>query len=157
MNPEEVIRYSENENPFSDINVIISDNELTPEIKKLLYGIIIPNVTQKNKDPFFNSMWLAIEKRFLVSVGSLIFKGSPDKEGMVEIGYGANEEYRDRGYITEAVEALCSAAFETGRVNRIIAETAKDNVPSFSVLEKNNFTKFKENKDFYYWEKLKNG
>jgi len=155
MSPDEVIRYSENKNPFDDIIVSLSKHELNDVLKKLLHRVIIPNVTQKNNDLFFNSMWLAIEKRFLVSVGSLIFKGSPDKNGEVEIGYGANEEFQNRGYMTEAAEAICRAAFGTGRVKRIIAETAKDNIPSFSVLEKNNFIKFRENENFYYWEKLK--
>jgi len=155
LDADEVIRYSENTNPFKDINVSFSANELNEELKKLQFGIIILNITQTNRDPFFNSIWLLIEKRFLVSVGSIIFKGSPDKNGKVEIGYGTNEEYQNRGYMTEAVKAICRAAFKTGKVKRIIAETAKDNIPSFGVLEKNNFNKFSENEKFYYWEKLK--
>jgi len=156
MNADEVIKYSKNTNPFDDINVYLSKYEISSELKPVISNVIIPKLTQKNNDPFFNSMWLAIEKKFLVSVGSLIFKGSPDKNGEVEIGYGVNDEYQNRGYMTEAVEAICSAAFDTGKVKRIIAETAIDNVPSFGVLIKNNFTKYSENEKFFYWEKLKN-
>jgi ribosomal-protein-alanine N-acetyltransferase len=155
MNADEVIRYSENTNPFEDIPVTLSKYEISAELKPVISGVIIPKITKPGADLFFNSVWLLIEKRFLVSVGSIMFKGSPDIEGKIEIGYGTNEEYRDRGYMTEAVEAICRAAFETGRVKRIIAETAKDNEPSFGVLIKNNFRKYSENDDFYYWEKLK--
>lgn len=155
MNAGEVIRYSENTNPFDNLHVTLSEHEISAELKQVITGVIIPKLTQKNMDLFFNSIWLIIEKRFLVSVGSLMFKGNPDRNGKVEIGYGTNEEYQNRGYMTEAVEAICRTAFETGKVKRIIAETAKDNTASFGVLEKNDFKKYTENNEFYYWEKLK--
>lgn len=156
MNADEVIKYSENTNPFDDINVYLSNNEISAELKPVISNVIIPKLTQKNKNLFFNSIWLIIEKRFLVSAGSLMFKGDPDTEGKVEIGYGTNEEYQNRGYMTEAVEALCHAAFDTDKVKRIIAETAKDNIASFGVLIKNDFEKYSGNEKFFYWEKLKN-
>ena len=155
MNADEVIRYSEYLNPFDDITVSLSTHEISDALKPVISNVIIPGLTQKNKNPFFNSIWLLIEKRFLVSVGSILFKGGPDRDGNVEIGYGTNEEYQNRGYMTEAVAAVCIAAFESGKVKRIIAETAKNNVPSFGVLEKNNFNKYSENENFYYWEKVK--
>jgi [ribosomal protein S5]-alanine N-acetyltransferase len=155
MNADEVIRYSENTNPFDDLPVSLSKYEISETFKPVISNVIIPKLTQKNKDLFFNSIWLLIEKRFLVSAGSLMFKGDPDRSGKVEIGYGTNEEYQNRGYMTEAVGAICRAAFETGKVKKIIAETAKDNESSFGVLIKNDFRKYTENDEFYYWEKLK--
>lgn len=156
MNADEVIRYSEYLNPFDDINVTLSKYEISSELMPVISNVIIPKLIQMNMELFFNSIWLIIEKRFLLSVGSIMFKGNPDKNGKVEIGYGTNEEYQNRGYMTEAVDAICRAAFKTGMVKRIIAETAKDNTPSFGVLEKNNFKKYSENEKFNYWEKLQN-
>jgi RimJ/RimL family protein N-acetyltransferase len=85
-----------------------------------------------------------------------MFKGKPDKNGKAEIGYGTHEEFRDKGYMGEAVEAVCRWAFQTGIVKYIVAETAKDNHASFSLLKKNGFIKYDENDGFFYWMKTRN-
>ena len=50
-------------------------------------------------------------------VGTLSFKGIDDK-GIVEIGYGINEGYENKGYMTEAVTAMakwaCNKIHEAG-------------------------------------------
>jgi ribosomal-protein-alanine N-acetyltransferase len=74
----------------------------------------------------------------------------------VEIGYGTHEEFQNRGFMTEAVSALCAWGFKSGKVKTIIAETAKDNPASFGVVKKNNFVKYDENDEFFYWKLSKN-
>ncbi|NSW91893.1 MAG: GNAT family N-acetyltransferase [Firmicutes bacterium] len=39
-------------------------------------------------------------------IGDASFKGSPDENGMIEIGYGLIEEERKKGYCFEAVDGL---------------------------------------------------
>ena len=39
-------------------------------------------------------------------IGSCGFKGEPNNEGVIEIGYEVAEEYRNKGYATEIVELL---------------------------------------------------
>ena len=69
---------------------------------------------------------------------SLSFKGIDDK-GIVEIGYGINEGYGNRGYMTEAVRAIVKWASEQPNVNHIEAEAEENNYASIRVLEKCNF------------------
>ncbi|MBR3153048.1 MAG: GNAT family N-acetyltransferase, partial [Clostridia bacterium] len=68
----------------------------------------------------------------------LSFKGIDDK-GIVEIGYGINEGYENKGYMTEAVRAIVKWASEQPNVNQIEAEAEECNFASLRVLEKSNF------------------
>ncbi len=73
-------------------------------------------------------------------IGTCGFKGRPDVEGTVEIGYSVVEKFRRRGYATESVETLCAWAFAAHpEVTRVIAETYPELVPSIRVLEKSGF------------------
>jgi ribosomal-protein-alanine N-acetyltransferase len=75
-----------------------------------------------------------------VLIGDGGFKGPPDADGMVELGYSVLQSYRNRGYATEAVKALVEWASEHPEVRRIVAETKRTNTGSIRVLEKNGFT-----------------
>ena len=71
-------------------------------------------------------------------VGNLSFKGIDDK-GIVEIGYGINEGYENKGYMTEAVTAMAKWASLQPNVNQIESEAEESNIASIRVLEKSNF------------------
>jgi RimJ/RimL family protein N-acetyltransferase len=75
--------------------------------------------------------------RMLIGNGG--FKGPPDDEGTVEIGYSLLPPYRKRGYTTEAVQALASWAFAHPEVTRVIAEARPGNTASIRVLQKAGF------------------
>ena len=71
-------------------------------------------------------------------VGTLSFKGI-DGKGIVEIGYGINEGYENKGYMTEAVTAMVKWASLQPNVNQIESEAEESNIASIRVLEKSNF------------------
>jgi ribosomal-protein-alanine N-acetyltransferase len=71
-------------------------------------------------------------------IGSLCFKGGP-KSGAVELGYGIDAPYRNKGYATEAVKAAMNWAFYRQDAYFVLAETEKENAASVRVLEKNGF------------------
>ncbi|MDB6123301.1 MAG: acetyltransferase, ribosomal protein N-acetylase [Pedosphaera sp.] len=77
------------------------------------------------------------EPRLLIGLGG--FKGSPTKEGIVEVGYSIVEDEQRKGYATEAVTGLCQRAFSDPRVRRVMAETYPDLIESVCVLEKSGF------------------
>lgn len=72
-------------------------------------------------------------------VGVAGFKGPPDGEGQVEIGYAVVPTYHRRGLASEAVEALVAYAADTDEVTRVVAHTLPHLTPSMGVLEKTGF------------------
>jgi [ribosomal protein S5]-alanine N-acetyltransferase len=68
------------------------------------------------------------------------YKGPPDAEGRVEIGYAVVPEYQRRGIATIVVDLLCQHAFASG-VSADIAHTLPSLVPSQGVLGKAGFGK----------------
>lgn len=72
-------------------------------------------------------------------VGGAGFHGPPDRDGMVEIGYGLVPSARGHGYATEAALALVDLAARLG-ARRVTAELAHDNPPSANVLRRAGFT-----------------
>ena len=71
-------------------------------------------------------------------VGNLSFKGL-EADGILEIGYGMNDGYEGRGYMTEAVSAVVRWAAVQNGVSSIEAETEENNAASKRVLEKAGF------------------
>ncbi|MDA2093123.1 GNAT family N-acetyltransferase [Bacillus cereus group sp. BfR-BA-01441] len=80
--------------------------------------------------------WYVLRKEDDSVLGDIGFKGKPNEDQTVEIGYGFIEKYWNQGYATEAVKELIDWAFKTGEVETIIAETLLDNYSSMRVLEK---------------------
>lgn len=67
-------------------------------------------------------------------VGGLCFKGAPDEYGVVEVGYGINAAYRQRGYATEAVKGIVKWALGQPGITSVCAEIEPDNEISRKVL-----------------------
>jgi ribosomal-protein-alanine N-acetyltransferase len=74
-----------------------------------------------------------------VLIGDGGFKGPPDAEGTVELGYALLRPYRNRGYATEAVQALLEWAFDSPEVRGVYAEAQMGNTASIRVLQKAGF------------------
>jgi [ribosomal protein S5]-alanine N-acetyltransferase len=76
------------------------------------------------------------DKRLLGTCG---FKGVPNEDGMVEIGYEIEANYRQQGLATEAAQGLIDFALQNEEVKEIIAHTLAHENPSVSVLKKLGF------------------
>lgn len=98
-------------------------------------------------------VWIAIQRQEHTIVGDAGFKGRPDRDGEVEIGYGTAPAYRRRGYATEAVDALVRWAFSHIEVKRVVAECAPDNAASIRVLARAGFRLLSSAPDALRWEK----
>lgn len=95
--------------------------------------------------------WQIILKSENKAIGSADFKNTPDKHRSVEIGYGIHHKYRNRGYMTEAVIAMCNWALNQQEVKYIIAETEKDNLASQKVLQKAGMILYNETDSCFLW------
>ncbi|MBC7542930.1 MAG: GNAT family N-acetyltransferase [Candidatus Sericytochromatia bacterium] len=73
------------------------------------------------------------ERRLIGTVG---FKGRPDADGTVELGYSVVPAYQRQGLATEAVLDLIDWALADRTVKRIVAETYPHLTPSIRVMEK---------------------
>ena len=90
----------------------------------------------------WHSFWLIIRKEDGAVIGMVDFKNVPDEKGNVEIGYGLGRQHGRRGYMTEAVHAMCSWAKRQRAVAHILAQTEPGNLASERVLEKCGFRRY---------------
>jgi [ribosomal protein S5]-alanine N-acetyltransferase len=87
-------------------------------------------------DRLWVTYWLIILRQEPVGVGLIGFKGPPDALGQVEIGYGIDAEYQNKGLMTEAIRGLAGWAFQQPGCRVIIAEVLKTNTASIRVQQK---------------------
>lgn len=94
--------------------------------------------------PWF-TYWLIIFTRLPLGIGLAGFKGIPDADGAVEIGYGMAESQQGHGYMSEAVWALIDWAFQQPACRAVTAcQVRHDNVASQQVLLKAGMRRFAE-------------
>jgi [ribosomal protein S5]-alanine N-acetyltransferase len=72
-------------------------------------------------------------------IGAGGFKGGPELDGIVEIGYSVLPEFQRRGYALESVRGWVEFAFSHPKVQMICAHTLASGAPSIGVLRKAGF------------------
>ncbi|MBR4329913.1 MAG: GNAT family N-acetyltransferase [Candidatus Riflebacteria bacterium] len=116
----------------------IVENEKN-EILKIAYKEMLDGCVNHPENHIWYTLWfMELKNSKNEIVGTLSFKGI-DEKGVVEIGYGINDGYENKGYTTEAVKALSEWASKQPNVKQIEAETEETNIASIRVLEKSNF------------------
>ncbi len=128
-----------------------TSRNISPDLKEALEETILPNVADKSKNYLFSTLWTLILKTELRMVGDLCFVGEPNPAGEIEIGYGTYEDFRKKGFMTEAVGGMIGWAKTQADVKSIIASTNKDNPASAGVLQKNNFKLSGETETLLNW------
>ena len=73
----------------------------------------------------------------LIGLGG--FKGAPNVEGVVEIGYALAPAYRGRGLASEAARGMLAYAFSHPEVRGVVAHTLPEKNASTRVLERVGF------------------
>ena len=150
---EQLIKYIRLDNSLeAELNLNQSARTISPELKEALEQTILPNVADPGKNYLFSTLWTVISTEENKMVGDLCFVGEPNAEGEVEIGYGTYEEFRKRGFMTEAVAGMIKWAEKQPDIRTFIASTAKSNIDSYSILERNNFIKCGETETLYNWK-----
>jgi RimJ/RimL family protein N-acetyltransferase len=139
--PKELVR---------DLGLNPSESLPDPEAREAILQDLLPNLSNKTKDPLFCTMWVIIEKKLNIIIGGFCFHGEPDKNGEVEIGYGIDEAFRGKGYMTEALNGTLKWMSSNEKIKIVRAETDPGNKASLAVLEKNNFRIYHENGESVY-------
>jgi ribosomal-protein-alanine N-acetyltransferase len=117
--------------------------------------IVREQLTATEQDPenyCWHSFWLLLRKTDRVVVGSADFKDVPSEAGEVEIGYGLGKAFEHQGYMTEAVEAMCTWALAQAGVSHVIAETDVDGYASQRILRRCGFSQYSSG-DTLWWRR----
>ncbi len=94
--------------------------------------------------------WLVravIDRESNAIVGHAGFHGPPDANGMVEIGYTIEPDFRRRGYARATVAALIDVAAQEPEVTTVRASISPDNTASLATIRPFGFTKVGEQLD----------
>lgn len=92
-------------------------------------------------------VYLIIHVQDNMLIGSCGYKGEPDSNGMVEIGYEIITPYREKGLGTETAKGLLDHAFQHASVRKVIAHTMAEENASGHILEKLGFAQTQDVND----------
>ena len=134
-----------------ELGLLIGSRGLTEEFIIVIETSNIPYVNYNPEKILYGTIWVIVHKGQKVIMGDIGFKGAPTEHGLIEVGYGIYPEYRNKGYMTEALNSLTNWAFQQPDVKIILAETDKINLASQKTLLKSNFAPFAETESDYWW------
>lgn len=120
----------------------IDIREIMPILKDKLSSKPIP-------DGF--EAWLFVDKSDNSIVGDGGFKGPPDENGVIDIGYGIIESRRRQGFAYEAVTALIKWGFSHNNVKAITADCLKNNTASINLLKKLGMVEIRQEDELIYF------
>ena len=132
LEADRLVIYAASEDEMNEILAREEDAHL-----RKAYGEMLRGSLDHPEDWGWYALWMIVRKDGKY-IGNLSFKGVPEN-GVVELGYGIDEEFRGFGYATEAVETILSWAFDQPGVTAVAAETEAENAASRRVLEKCGF------------------
>lgn len=98
--------------------------------------------------------WMIVEKESMSVIGDAGFKGRPDEQGAVDLGYGIIAAKRKRGYATEAAQGLISWAFTQPEVHIITARCLPENEGSINILTLSGFKNDGLKDGLLHWHRL---
>jgi RimJ/RimL family protein N-acetyltransferase len=129
------------------VNKTTLDEEMCYAMK-----IRLKKVLENEENYRWYTNWAIILKEENIIIGYIILKGLPNEAGEVIIGYTIDEDYRRRGYASEAIHRLIQWIFSNNEVIAVIADTEKTNMPSCRLLENLGAIKYKETEDLIWWK-----
>jgi [ribosomal protein S5]-alanine N-acetyltransferase len=112
---------------------------------------IIKRLEQVPEPTGFES-WMIVLKRNSTVIGDAGFKGPPNAEGVVDIGYSIIEQEHQRGYGMETAKALVDWAFRQPTVKTVTASCLLENVASIRILEKLGMEELVRDDEVIYWK-----
>lgn len=121
---------------IGEMNVLY-DNEKDSEMKQAYHEMISTMLSLPGREEWGANWKITLSDG--TPVGEIGFKGAPDAEGIVELGYGIDEPFRRKGYAAEAVKAISKWALEQESVKCVTAQTEPDNSISQKVLQNSGF------------------
>lgn len=148
----QLLKYMRLDNSLeSELLLNHGQRSISPELREALEQTIVPSVADQTKNYLYSTLWTIISRQDQRMVGDLCVLGEPNAAGEIEIGYGTYEVFQNRGFMTEAVAGIIGWTRQQPAIRAILATTGKQNIASFSVLQKNHFVQEQETDDEFYW------
>nr|MBP7894204.1 GNAT family N-acetyltransferase [Candidatus Planktophila sp.] len=94
-------------------------------------------VPQVKADPATNKWfvrWIVLKENREV-IGSTSFHGTPDAQGMMEIGLGIETQYQNKGYAKEALLGMWRWVLTFPEVKTLRYTVSPENLPSIAVIK----------------------
>jgi [ribosomal protein S5]-alanine N-acetyltransferase len=135
----------------NSLNVNIIPRIVPEFLANVINSKIMPHLNDTTKDPLYYTFWTIISEQENVMVADLCFKGEPNANGEIEIGYGTYPAFEGKGFMTEAVGEVIKWAFAQPHVQSVTAQTDPTNIASQKILEKNNFVQYGKTVENILW------
>jgi len=133
-------------------NLSFQEKVLADPFKRAL-AIKIKKIENDPTHWYYYTYWLMIDKKRREEVGTIGFKGLPDQKGVVEIGYGTEKAFQNKGFMSEALKAFIKEfPDDLKRIHIIRAQVAKTNDPSVKLLEKTGFKMISSVENCHFYE-----
>ena len=100
-------------------------------------GPLAWRVPQVKADPVTNKWfvrWIVLKENREV-IGSTSFHGTPDAQGMMEIGLGIETQYQNQGYAKEALLGMWRWVLTFPEVKTLRYTVSPENLPSIAVIK----------------------
>ena len=134
-----------------ELGIPVSRRVITDRVRRAIRRKLTKMDLANTEDHAWYTYWL-IQVNGTFGAGLVGFKGVPDQNGEVEIGYGIDPLYQGRGYTTGAVHVLLEWAFQHPACQSVIAPgTLRTNPASNRVLEKVGMHVYQETPDALSW------
>lgn len=104
--------------------------------EKNVFKIRLNDVKNNNSKYMWYTTWIIVLKSENRIIGHIMLKGYPNEQGEINIGYYMQEQYREKGYMGEAINKLIHWVFSNPDVKYIVADTLKSNILSQDLLKK---------------------
>ncbi|SEB05327.1 Protein N-acetyltransferase, RimJ/RimL family [Chitinophaga terrae (ex Kim and Jung 2007)] len=132
------------------LSATLPDNWPQQELREMLPHFI--ELLQHDPRSFPWLMWIIVNKEMKMVIGEVGFKGRPDENGVIEIGYSLLPQYQRNGYMKEAATALVQWAFGQPEVKKLVAESHLSNIGSIKVLTALGMKATGIDGEMQYWE-----
>jgi len=129
-----------------------SNMQLESHVKNAM-EISYDKMLENEENSIWFTNWIIILKKENKIIGGIGFKNTPNNNGEIEIGYGIDKDYWNKGLMTETVNYLTKWALNHENVKSVVAETLESNLASQKVLQKAGFSITKKIDNMIWWRK----
>jgi len=153
LTPEQLKLYLEAPDQLEQaLGFPVARDILTETVHRAIHIKLSKMAHAPEQDYAWYTYWLVVPTDRPYGAGLAGFKGVPDSQGEVELGYGIDPACQGRGYATEAARALIAWAFQSPECITVIApNTKRSNVASNRVLKKVGMKVYEETVEAMSW------